>query len=54
MDLNKRFEEMKGSKEKMLEFKEEFEKKRIWVVDETFMTGDLIRLVETSFAFVTI
>ncbi|MEI3420807.1 MAG: hypothetical protein V8R91_07030 [Butyricimonas faecihominis] len=26
MDLNKRFEEMKGSKEKMLEFKEEFEK----------------------------
>ena len=54
MDLNKRFEEMKGSKEKMLEFKEEFEKKRICVVDETFMTGDLIRLVETSFAFVTI
>ena len=54
MDLNKRFEEMKGSKEKMLEFKEEFEKKRIWVVDETFMTGDLIRLVETSFAYVTI
>jgi len=54
VDLNKRFEEMKGSKEKMLEFKEEFEKKRIWVVDETFMTGDLIRLIETSFGIVTI
>lgn len=54
VDLNKQFEEMKGNKEKMLKFKDEFEKKRIWIVDKTFMTDDLIRLVEMSFGIVNI
>lgn len=54
VDLNERFENIKGSEEKMLNFKDEFEKKRIWIIDKTFMTDDLIRLVEMSFGIVII
>lgn len=54
VDLNKRFEEIKGSNEKMLKFKDEFVGKRIWMIDRTFMTDESIRLVEMSFGIVNI
>ena len=53
IDLNKRLMEIK-SKEEVRDFLKEFEKKRVWIVDRTFMTEETVILVETGLGIIII